>query len=61
MAANPNEIANQRFDARQAETSDEKRMVAALEQISDCTEAIRQDLVNFQAMVERFILSQRVL
>jgi hypothetical protein len=70
MAANPSEltrptnvsdIRNARAAERQAEVSDEKRMLAALEQISDCTEAIRQDLTNFQNLIERLVLSQRVL
>jgi hypothetical protein len=35
------------------------RMLAALEEIADTTEAIRQEIVHFENLVERLILAQR--
>jgi hypothetical protein len=53
------EIRSARFQDRESQTSDEKRMLAALEEIADTTEAIRQEIVHFENVVERFILAQR--
>jgi hypothetical protein len=53
------EIRGMRFQDREAQPSDEKRMLAALEDIADTAEAIRQEIVHFENLVERLILSQR--
>jgi hypothetical protein len=53
------EIRSARFQDRESQPSDEKRMLAALEEIADTTEAIRQEIVHFEHVVERFILAQR--
>jgi hypothetical protein len=54
------EIRGARSQDREAQPSDEKRMLAALEEIADTTEAIRQEIVHFENLVERFMLAQRV-
>jgi hypothetical protein len=68
MAASPteipkpatvNEIRGARYQDREAQPSDEKRTLAALEELADTTEAIRQEIVHFENLVERLILSQR--
>jgi hypothetical protein len=55
------EIRTARVQDREAQPSDEKRMVTALEEIADTTEAIRQEIVHFENLVERLILAQRAL
>ena len=57
---NVSDISDARSAQRQSESSDEKRMTAAVEQIADCVEAIRQDMVNFQTLIERFIIWQKI-
>jgi hypothetical protein len=59
QAASVTEIRSARLQDREAETSDEKRMLAALEQIADTNEAIRQEVVRLENLVERFMLAQR--
>jgi hypothetical protein len=58
-AASVTEIRSARLQDREAEPSDEKRMLAALEQIADTNEAIRQEIVRLENLAERFMLAQR--
>lgn len=69
MAANPtdleppasvSDIRRDRRSGREAQASDEKRMIAALEDISDTAEAIRQEIVHFERLVERLLLAPRL-
>lgn len=53
------EICTARTQDREAQPTDEKRMLAALEEIADTSEAIRQEIVHFESLVERFLLAQR--
>jgi hypothetical protein len=57
--ASVTEIRSARFQDREAQPSDEKRMLTALEEIADTAEAIRQEIVHFENLVERLILAQR--
>jgi hypothetical protein len=59
QAASVTEIRSARLQDREAQTSDQKRMLAALEEIADTNEAIRQEIVRLENLVERFSLAQR--
>ena len=52
------EIRRARFQDREAQPTDEKRMLVALEEIADTTESIRQEIVHFENLLERFMLAQ---
>jgi hypothetical protein len=58
-AASVIEIRSARLQDREAQTSDQKRMLAALEEIADTNEAVRQEIVRLENLVERFMLAQR--
>ena len=59
QAASVTEIRSARLQDREAQTSDQKRMLAALEEIADTNEAIRQEIVRLENLAERFMLAQR--